>query len=133
MSKFPMYEDFTGFRRQLPKNSELVNHELMHFPPINISQDEKNVYVRALTPGVQIKAMSLTLGDCLLTIEGDVPLPEGKYLRKERHSGPFRRTVPLPAPVRQDEATANLRDGVLKVLLPKLHPDRIIPIKHHKV
>jgi HSP20 family protein len=46
--------------------------------------------------------------------------------------GSFERRVPLPAPVRSDEAQATYRDGVLKIELPKAEPSaprsRTVPV-----
>ena len=39
--------------------------------------------------------------------------------RTERFFGRFHRTLALPKPVQSDKATANYKDGILTVILPK--------------
>jgi HSP20 family protein len=42
-----------------------------------------------------------------------------KYHFVERRSGSFSRTVPLPAAVKEDKVTADCKDGVLTITMPK--------------
>ena len=65
------------------------------------------------------------LGDTV-TIRGDrrsLSLPEegegSHWLIRERHAGGFSRAITLPARVRSEDATAEFRDGILTVRLPK--------------
>ena len=57
----------------------------------------------------------------VLTGKRDIP-EEGEaavYHRREREAGTFRRIVSLPTPISHDKVTADQRDGVLTVMLPK--------------
>ena len=52
-----------------------------------------------------------------------VPEVEGEgYLVRERVYGKFARTIRLPVPVAEKKVTAEYRDGVLMVPLPKAEP-----------
>lgn len=50
---------------------------------------------------------------------GDSPADGGTILFAERASGPFQRSIALPAPVKPEGATAHLSRGVLVVTIPK--------------
>jgi HSP20 family protein len=45
---------------------------------------------------------------------------EEGYIRRERSYRKFYRSIPLPAEVDRDKAEASLKDGVLKIEIPKL-------------
>lgn len=90
-----------------------------HFPPLQIFEDEQTLYVRACIPGVSLDELSLTLKGRALFIEGRVPLPEGRPLRRERSCGAFKRKVQLPCGVESGGAEAVMRDGLLTVTLGK--------------
>ncbi|HVL24078.1 MAG TPA: Hsp20/alpha crystallin family protein [Thermomicrobiales bacterium] len=54
-----------------------------------------------------------------------------RWLIRERHAGGFERTITLPASVRAEEASAEFRDGVLTITLPKADEAkaRTIPVR----
>ncbi|MCM0753852.1 Hsp20/alpha crystallin family protein [Desulfovibrio aminophilus] len=91
----------------------------MAYPPLNISEDDENVYVRAEIPGVEITDMEITLTDKTLVIKGERKPEQGKYFRQERPAGQFQRVVQLNVQVDRDAVKAALTDGILVVTLPK--------------
>lgn len=106
-----------------------------HFPPLQIFEDERVLYIRACIPGVSLEDVALTLKGSTMLIEGSVPLPEGEWLRRERPSGPFKREISLPCDVDGDAVEAVMRDGLLTVSLPKtVRKDgkRVIPVEAAK-
>jgi HSP20 family protein len=56
---------------------------------------------------------------------------EKNYTRREFRYGAFSRTMPLPAMVQADKATAQLKDGVLEITIPKSEKAKVkeIPIQ----
>ncbi len=90
-----------------------------HFPPLQICEDAKNMRVRALLPGADRSALSLTLENNVLIVRGTLPAPKGVHHRRERPTGSFQREIRLPFPVGDAPIDALLRDGVLTVTLPK--------------
>ncbi|THB68800.1 MAG: Hsp20/alpha crystallin family protein [Desulfovibrio sp.] len=89
------------------------------FPPINISEDDANLYVECEIPGLAIEDIEITLEDSSLTIKGELKPGEGKYYRQERASGLFNRVVSINTEIERDAVSAKLKDGVLEITLPK--------------
>lgn len=89
------------------------------YPPLNLSQDQDNIFVRAEIPGMEIKDIELTLTDKTLVIKGERKAEEGKYFRQERPAGVFHRVINLNVPVSRDRVSARMKDGMLTVTLPK--------------
>ena len=89
------------------------------YPPLNLSEDEANIYVRCEVPGLGMADLELTLTEKNLVVRGERRAEEGRYFRQERPAGPFQRVVQLNVPVVRDKVAATLRDGVLTVALPK--------------
>ena len=67
----------------------------------------------------------IDLHDGRITIHGrrDARVPCEQYHQVERGHGEFARTFTLPSPVAIDQVTADLRDGVLTIVVPKV-PER---------
>jgi HSP20 family protein len=89
------------------------------YPPVNLSEDESRLYVRAEIPGVDLSDVELTLNARSLVIKGERKVEKGKYYRQERPTGVFQRIVGLGVPVEAEGVQATLANGVLEVLLPK--------------
>jgi HSP20 family protein len=93
------------------------------FPLVNISEDEADVYVEALLPGVDPKGIEISVLRNTLTLAGERKgLGTEKahvWHRSERGMGRFSRTIELPAEIDSDRVSALCSDGVLTVSLPK--------------
>jgi HSP20 family protein len=101
------------------------------YPPVNISEDADNIWVRAELPGVQAGDLEITLQDNSLVLRGERKIAaedkQVNYHRRERESGFFRRIVGLPAMVRGDKVEASCKDGILTIKLAK--PEEVKPRK----
>jgi len=94
------------------------------YPPLNISSDDENIYVRCELPGMEIGDIEIVLDTSTLSIKGERSLVQGKYYRRERPQGPFNRLVNINTPVNPEAVKATLRDGLLTVVLPKAEESR---------
>ena len=73
-------------------------------------------------PGLTADSLELIIERDVLAIRGERRIvdPEGaKCLRRERRRGGFAREVTLPAPIDAERVEAQMKDGILRVLLPK--------------
>jgi HSP20 family protein len=93
------------------------------FPLMNISEDDADVYVEALLPGVDPKEIEISVLRNTLTLTGERKGQESEnahvWHRNERGAGRFSRTIELPAEIDSGKVSARCRDGVLTVTLPK--------------
>jgi HSP20 family protein len=94
------------------------------FPPINVFTDGDGLVVRAEVPGIKPENLNVTAERQTLTISGERERsgPEagnGSYHRRERRFGKFARSVQLPVELDTSQATAECRNGVLTVRIPK--------------
>jgi len=100
----------------------LVEHGTSTFPPLDIRHDTEHVYLVAELPGVAPENLDLSITGDTLTIKGERKPPsvaEQKYHRRERVWGHFTRLVSLPDRVDAEKIQATLKDGILRVTLPK--------------
>jgi HSP20 family protein len=93
------------------------------FPAVNIFSDEDGFVVRAEVPGIPAGQINVTVEPRRLTISGEKPpaKPEkGSYHRRERRWGRFGRSIHLPEDLDAGKASAECRNGLLTVRIPKL-------------
>jgi HSP20 family protein len=90
---------------------------------IDVYQTPDDVVVLSTIAGVKNADLEITLNNDLLTIRGSRSNPadakQEDYFYQENYWGNFSRSVILPVDVDGDKVRAELKDGVLKVLLPK--------------
>jgi HSP20 family protein len=100
---------------------------------IDISQDEKNLFVIAPLAGANPNALEVILEKDVLTIRGErsacAEETQNNCLYRECYWGKFSRSIILPAPVQEKGITAHLTNGVLKITLPKAQENERIAVK----
>ena len=88
------------------------------FPPLDITQDDENVYVRAEMPGIRPDELSISTLRHSLSLSGNHPArPDAE--RPETSLRSFSCTVALPAEVDVERVDAGYCDGVLTLTLSK--------------
>ncbi|MBN1131350.1 MAG: Hsp20/alpha crystallin family protein [Chitinispirillaceae bacterium] len=104
------------------------------FPSIDVSEDGKEVTVRAEIPGMSEKNLSLTFHNGMLTIRGEKKQEKeekgkNRYYR-ECSYGSFERSVAIGGAAMGDKAKAKYQHGVLTVTIPKKEiQKKAIPIQ----
>ena len=92
-------------------------------PVVDIYDNDNKIVLKAELPGMDKKDIDIALKDGVLTLEGErsyeKEVKEDSYYRKERAFGHFHRSFSLPENVDPGKITADFKDGVLKVEIPK--------------
>lgn len=97
---------------------------LRHYPKINLRDDDENVYVEALLPGVEPDKIDMNVLGNTLTLAGQRhALDSGEekitWHRRERGTGKFMRTLELPVDIVAEKVKAEYSNGLLRVTMPK--------------
>lgn len=109
--------------RFAPTRTLRENEDFVWRPAVDIYEEENGVALKAELPGIDKKDISIDVKDGVLTLSGERSVEneteEKNYYRRERTYGKFQRLFTLPEGVSAEEITADFKDGVLKVHLPK--------------
>ena len=98
------------------------NHEASLMPPVDVVEDNAGITLYADLPGVTREALHIRVEDETLFIEGDLGLkiPEGmESIHAEVSSARYRRLFRLSKELDTDKVSAELKQGVLKLRIPK--------------
>jgi HSP20 family protein len=142
LMKWEPFEGLTTLQREMNRVFErffedgpLRVWERPSEPAVEVADTPEAVIVKAQVPGVPKDNLQLTITENAMTLKGEMKEEEKKegknYYRREWRYGAFERTIPLPVAVQAEKATADLKDGVLAVTLPKREAAKVkqIPIK----
>jgi HSP20 family protein len=122
---------FRGFRTQLDSLFEDWFGRSMGgtlAPRIDVSETGKELRLTVELPGVEEKDIDVSMSGNELTIKGEKKAEqeekkdaeEGRvFHRVERSFGAFQRTMTVPFDVEPEKISAEFKDGVLTVTLPK--------------
>ncbi len=92
-------------------------------PSVDITEDDKEYLVKADLPEVKKEDVKVTVENGVLAITGERKFEkeekDKKYHRIERSYGNFLRSFTLPDGADGSKVSAEFKDGVLKVHLPK--------------
>jgi HSP20 family protein len=91
-------------------------------PPIDIHEGPEGLTLEADLPGATERNLRIQLEDNVLTLYAkiDSPVPEGaRLVHEEYRLGDFHRSFILSDEVDREQITAELKNGVLRLTLPK--------------
>jgi len=92
-------------------------------PRVDVVERDDEVCVRAELPGVEKQDLEVSLTDRTVSIQAtsrkEHKEEKGEYYRHEISTGRVSRTVTLPAEVDGQRATAEFKDGLLEITIPK--------------
>ena len=93
-------------------------------PAVDITETEKEYLISAELPGIKKEDIKMNISDNILTISGEKnqekKTDKENYHRTERVYGTFQRSFRLPEISAQENISAEFKDGVLTVTIPKL-------------
>ena len=98
------------------------------YPKVNVYEYEDKVGVIAEIPGLDKKHIDIEVEDGVLTISGDkhsIPEDNGaKVIRRELKASSFKRSFTLGEELDGDDISANFKDGILSISIPKIAPTK---------
>ena len=93
---------------------------------MDVIEDDTAYVVTTDMPGISREEVSVTIDKNVLTISAEpkdeVSKNERKVLRHERYSGKYSRSLRLGEDIEEDKVSAEYRDGVLRLPIPKKTP-----------
>ena len=104
------------------RNETTRRNEGALMPPVDVMEDSTGITLRADLPGVPKDKLNLQIEADTLTIEGEMSIatPEGMEASYAEVGAPrFRRAFTLSKELAPDKVTAELRNGVLHLRIPK--------------
>jgi HSP20 family protein len=105
----------------VPAAAEITHEGPVYSPRVDIWETETALTLVADIPGVESSALEIDLRDNVLTVMGKVtPEVDQRYIIKEFGVGNFWRQFTLSEVIDQEKITANVKNGVLVLTLPKV-------------
>lgn len=104
------------------EQAERTREARMYVPRVDIYESEDAIHILADIPGADENSIDITLEKNILTIDAEVQAEKPQdysLMYAEYGIGGFRRKFNLSNEIDQDKIVAEVKDGVLKLVLPK--------------
>jgi HSP20 family protein len=124
LTEWRPFSDFAELRHRLDQAFRDLSDGVQHAwtPSVDLIRKEDALVLRADIPGIAPDDVKIEVEDDVLTVSGEhTEEKEEKkehYMRRERRSGSFSRSMVLPKGVKADDIEATTEDGVLEVTIP---------------
>jgi HSP20 family protein len=121
-----LFADFTPVSRAASPVASPVSRDWT--PAIELKATDAAFVLRAELPGIDAKDLDIQVTREGVSIAGEyrseTKHEDGKLFRSEFRYGSFRRVIPLPVAIQNDQVNAEFTDGILTLTLPKAVSDR---------
>ena len=110
-------------KEEVTSNAEQTKPGVVFTPAVDIFETDKEITLLADMPGVTSKDLNIDLHENILTLDGDVNSPERDdelEVMREYRTGKYYRQFTLSQVIDQSKIDAVLKDGVLRLKLPKV-------------
>jgi HSP20 family protein len=98
------------------------------YPKVNVYEYDDKIGIVAEIPGLNKKQLNVDVEDGVLTISGDkhntFEDDGAKVIRRELKQSSFKRSFELGEMLDGENITADFKDGVLSVSIPKMEPEK---------
>jgi HSP20 family protein len=110
-------------KAEVSSTAEQTRPGLVFTPAVDIFETDKEITLLADMPGVTSKALNIDLHENILTLDGDINSPEAADevdVMREYRTGKYYRQFTLSQVIDQGKIDAVLKEGVLRLRLPKV-------------
>lgn len=138
-------EDFKEGIDDIQQNPQEPLKESLQEPPkeeipqeegqlaIDVFQTDSEIIIQSTIAGVTAEDLDVTIQNDMVSIRGErkkeAEVNPQNYFYQECYWGPFSRSIILPEEINSEGATAELKNGVLTLHLPKVEKAKATKIK----
>lgn len=114
-----LFQDATQRRSRGESEDEQEIEAADWYPAADVYENENEFIIAVDLPGIERDSLEISIDNDRLTISGVRNAVGGNERRAERPRGTFRRRFTVPQTVDQKSITADYKDGVLRLTLPR--------------
>lgn len=133
--RYNPWQEFNTLQRQIDRLFEdtrvptgLIERDLVRVPAAELQETEEAIHLQLELPGIESKDLDIQVTEKAVYVSGerkqDTKNGNKAVTKSEFHYGKFQRLIPLPAQIQNTKVTAEYKDGILNLILPKLEEEK---------
>ncbi|MBL7022017.1 Hsp20/alpha crystallin family protein [Patescibacteria group bacterium] len=100
---------------------------------VDVYEDGDDIVIKSTIAGIKSEDIDISINNEMITIKGrrqqSDSVTEDNYYYQECYWGGFSRSIILPVEIQADKVDASLKNGVLKIILPKAKKSKSVSVK----
>jgi HSP20 family protein len=128
-----LMEEFRSGFENAPSMPRPFGAQALRTPAVDLLDEGGDFRLMIEMPGIRREDVNIEVGEKDVQISAETKQEEGGeeggYIRRERRYSKIYRRIPLPEEVHTDGTSAEMKDGLLTIRLPKLSPQEKRPRK----
>ncbi|ARV62884.1 heat-shock protein [Nostocales cyanobacterium HT-58-2] len=108
--------------------STFVERSFPRVPAAELQETADAIHLKLELPGMEAKDLDVQVTENAVSIKAErkseTKTEEKGVTRSEFHYGKFQRVIPLPARIQNTNITAEYKDGILNLTLPKTEQEK---------
>lgn len=100
---------------------------------VDVFQTDNEIIIQSTIAGVKAENLDIMIQNDMVNIKGErkkeIEVDPQNYFYQECYWGPFSRSIVLPEEIKAEGASAELRNGVLTIRLPKVQKTKATKIR----
>ncbi|KAF3884782.1 MULTISPECIES: Hsp20/alpha crystallin family protein [Nostocales] len=108
--------------------SALFDREFTKVPAVELHEAADAIHLKVELPGMEAKDLDVQVTENTVSISGErrteTKTEDKGVTRSEFHYGKIQRVIPLPTRVQNTNVTAEYKDGILNLTLPKTEQEK---------
>lgn len=129
------WQEFNAMQRQINRlfdeetlPTAFLNRGLSRVPAAELKETEDAILLLLELPGIEPKDLDLQVTENAVYLSGErkseAKSEDKGVIKSEFHYGKFQRVIPLPARIQNTNVTADYKDGILNLTLPKAEEEK---------
>ncbi|KST70077.1 Hsp20/alpha crystallin family protein [Mastigocoleus testarum] len=121
--RYNPWAEMNALQRQIDRMFEDVQAPVYRTPAAELTETDDALHLRLELPGIEAKDVDIEVTENAVKViaqrKSETKTEEEAKTRSEFYYGKYQRVIPLKARVKNTEVTAEYKDGILNLTLPK--------------
>jgi HSP20 family protein len=104
---------------------------------VDVFQTDNEIIIQSTIAGVKASDLDIMIQNDMVTIRGErkkeIEVNPENYFYQECYWGPFSRSIVLPEEIKSEGVSAELKNGILTIRLPKVQKTKATKIKVREI
>ncbi len=128
LARYNPWQEMNAMTRQLDSLFEELQAPAFRTPAAELHETDEAVYLKLELPGVEAKDVDIEVTENAVKIvaerKTETKTEDNGKTRSEFYYGKFQRVIPLRARIQNTAVTAEYKDGILNLTLPKSETEK---------
>jgi HSP20 family protein len=128
------WQEFNAMQRQFNRLFDEVvpakelDRSFIIVPAAELQETSDAIHLKLEIPGIEAKDLDVKVTENAVSVSGErkseTKTEDKGVTKSEFHYGKFQRVIPLPARIQNTNVTAEYKDGILNLTLPKTEAEK---------